>query len=148
MIALDTHFHNHVCKVEVHYVNLDDIPWTLKDPLLSLISESDLLSKGIEQRYLGTFSEDVIEEIKNVQELIGKPILDQAFIGSASEKSSSSKMISTGFSNQSAQSSSEDDIHMQIIHFGRNDALDEFIQVLQLLLKESREPIRPHMNIL
>jgi len=37
---------------------------------------------------------------------------------------------------------------MQIIHFGKNEALDDFMQVLQMLLKESNEPIRPHMNIM
>lgn len=42
----------------------------------------------------------------------------------------------------------EDDVHACIIHPGVNIGLDEFIEVLQLLLKESREPLRPQMNIL
>ena len=36
----------------------------------------------------------------------------------------------------------EDDLHMHIIHSGSNEEVDDFVQVLQLLLKESREPIR------
>jgi len=42
----------------------------------------------------------------------------------------------------------EDDLHMHIIHAGSNEDVDDFIQVLQLLLKESREPIRTQFNIL
>jgi len=42
----------------------------------------------------------------------------------------------------------EEDLHIQIIHEGTNPQVDDFIQVLQLLLKESREPIRAQMNIM
>lgn len=48
VVGLDTHFHDYLTRVEVSYVNLNEIPWMKKDPLVSLISESDLLSKGIE----------------------------------------------------------------------------------------------------
>ena len=35
-----------------------------------------------------------------------------------------------------------EDIHLQIIHAEQNEGLEDLIKVLQLMLKESREPIR------
>ena len=70
---------------------------------------------------------------------------------SASASSSTTTMISTtGLpnSNLGMPEIDEDDLHMQIIHAGNNELLDDFIQVLQLLLKESREPVSAQMNIM
>lgn len=57
-------------------------------------------------------------------------------------------MINTGGTSQIPSSATDGDIHTQIIHSGQNQPLDDLIQVLQLLLGESREPIRNQMNIM
>lgn len=43
---------------------------------MSLISESDLLSKGLEQRYMNIFSKEALDEIKSVQSTARKEIID------------------------------------------------------------------------
>ena len=48
IVGLDCHFGNYLERAEVHYVNLDEVNYDQENPLLTLISESDLLSKGIE----------------------------------------------------------------------------------------------------
>jgi hypothetical protein len=85
-----------------------------------------------------------------LQDLIGKPILEQTSLDSTTLSIPSSKIIDTNndFSNDTVKKLIDNDIHMQIIHFGKNEALDEFIQILQMLLQESSEPIRPHLNIM
>ena len=124
-----------------------------QDPLITLISESDLLSKGLEQCHMGIFSQPVLQEIKAVQEIIGKPILDSKIdttdgAASSSTSTTATTMINTGGLGMPPAIEDNDDLHMQIIHEGSNELLDDFIQVLQLLLKESREPVRAQMNIM
>lgn len=73
------------------------------------------------------------------------PILDKAVLPEVAvdTPNSSSTMISTtGFPNQTMFSPDSEDIHLQIIHPEQNEGLEDFIKVLQLMLKESREPIR------
>ena len=117
------------------------------NPLFTLMSESELLAKGLEQKHMGIFSKDVLDEIKAVQQIVGKPILDDisSNLQSKDAPSSNLTMISTtGVPNQiMANPEDDEDLNMQIIHAERNQYLDEFIQVLQLLLKESRESIKP-----
>lgn len=48
VVGLDCHFGSYLERTEVHYVNLEEVNYAIENPLLSLISESDLLSKGIE----------------------------------------------------------------------------------------------------
>ena len=75
-IGMDLRFHHRLTRTDVYYIDLSDVPMTEQDPLITLISESDLLSKGLEQNQMGIFSKSVLQEIKTVQEIIGKPILD------------------------------------------------------------------------
>ena len=74
------------------------------------------------------------------------PILDKAILPEAVAETpnSASTMISTtGFPNQTMFNPDSEDIHLQIIHAAeQNEWLEDFIKVLQLMLKESREPIR------
>ena len=42
----------------------------------------------------------------------------------------------------------DEDVLVQLITGGQNEILDEFVQVLQLLLRESKEPIRTQLNIM
>lgn len=132
--------HDYLTRLDVYYVDLDEI--CPENPLITLIDESDLLSKGIEKKYMGVLSQDILAKMETVPGAIEKP------------SSAASTMISTtGRSNLSlpsamSQQDDEDDLHMQIIHAGRNELLDDFIQILQLLLKESREMVRAQMNIM
>lgn len=59
-IGMDTHWHHSLCRTEVYYINLDEVPFIVQDPLITLISESDLLSKGLEPKHMGVFSEKVL----------------------------------------------------------------------------------------
>ena len=59
-------FHHHLTWLEVHYVNLNEVDNKQQDPIVSLISESDLLAKGIEQSYMNFFSQKAIDEIKTI----------------------------------------------------------------------------------
>lgn len=119
-------------------------------PLFTLMSESELLAQGLEQKHMGIFSQSVLDEIKVVQQIVGRPILDEKTFNSTPKSEDDSSppdltMISTtGTPNQITVDPIDDEnLDMQIIHAGRNQYLDEFIQVLQLLLKESRESIKP-----
>ena len=111
------HFHHSLARMEVHYVNLDEVPCKQTDPLVSLISESDLLSKGIEPKHMGIFSEKVIDEIRVVQEAIGKPILDGS-ISTAPSSNGTTMISTTDIPNLTQGSDCGDDLHMQIIHSG------------------------------
>ena len=75
-------FHHYLTWLEVHYVNLDEVDNKQQDPIVSLISESDLLAKGIEQSYMKFFSQKTIDEIKTIQALTGKNIFDPALASS------------------------------------------------------------------
>ena len=96
---------------------------------------------------MNIFSEKVIDEIRVVQDTIGKPILDASVMNAPS--SDGTTMISTtDIPNKNlVDADCGSDLHMQIIHSGENEFLDDFIEVLQLLLKESREPIRTQLFI-
>ena len=92
-----------------------------QDPLITLISESDLLSKGLEQCHMGIFSQPVLQEIKAVQEIIGKPILDSKIdttdgAASSSTSTTATTMINTGGLGMPPAIEDNDDLHMQIIH--------------------------------
>ena len=56
MVGFDTHWGNYLERTEVFYVNLNEVPYVEEDPLVSLMSESDLLSQGLEQKHMGAFS--------------------------------------------------------------------------------------------
>ena len=83
---------------------------------------------------MGIFSESVLEEIKALQQIVGRPILDEQTLNQKSEEVPSSDptmIITTGVPNQTMSNSDfDEDLSMQIIHADRNQHLDEFIKVL------------------
>ena len=56
MIGFNLRFDDYLNRTEVFYVNLNEVPYVEQDPLVSLMSESDLLSQGLEQKHMGAFS--------------------------------------------------------------------------------------------
>ena len=56
MIGFNLRFDDFLNRIEVHYVNLNEVPYVEEDPLVTLMSESDLLSQGLEQKHMGAFS--------------------------------------------------------------------------------------------
>ena len=119
IIGMDLRFHHSLTRSDVYYVDLAEVPMVQEDPLVSLISESDILSKGIEKRHMGDlFSKAVLQEIQTVQQIIGKPILDSSQLDSTSATSNSSNMINTVPA--ALANNGEEDLHLQIIHEGMN----------------------------
>ena len=55
--------------------------------------------------------------------------------------------IKLGFGSLPPTGDEQEDIHMSLIHPGSNEIVEDLVQVLQLLLKQSREPIRLNMNL-
>ena len=56
MLGFNLQFNDFLHRTEVFYVNLNEVPYVEKDPLVYLMSESDLLSQGLEQKHMGAFS--------------------------------------------------------------------------------------------
>lgn len=56
VVGFDTHFHHSLCRTEIYYVTSDDFDFFKVDPLLSLITDSDLLSKGLEDKHMNVLS--------------------------------------------------------------------------------------------
>ena len=80
--------------------------------------------------------------------ILDKAVLPEIEVKAESSDASSTMISTTGIPNQTIFSSDSEDIHLQIIHAEQNEQLEDFIKVLQLMLKESREPIRTQMNIM
>ena len=54
-------------KIDYFYVDLDEVESEHMNPLFTLMSESELLAQGLEQRHMGIFSKSALKEIKAVQ---------------------------------------------------------------------------------
>lgn len=66
-------FHHHLTKLELCYIDLNETGHNFnKDPIVTLITESELLSKGVEQSYMNVFSQAALDEIKTVQAMTSK----------------------------------------------------------------------------
>lgn len=147
VVNVDIYHHDYVTRAHVHYVSLDEFKkhkHQQGDPLVSLISESDLLSRGIEERHMRIFSKDTIDQIKRVQTIVDTQILlPEALQGAAASSSSTDglSMISTAASKLSVQPMDEEeqDLPVQLIFAGANPLVDDFIKVMQVLLGQTPE---------
>ena len=101
-------------KIDYFYVDLDEVESEHMNPLFTLMSESELLAQGLEQRHMGIFSKSALKEIKAVQQIVGRPILDEQTLNSKQKSedapSSDSTMISTtGVPNQTVFTLDDDE---------------------------------------
>lgn len=149
VVGFNSQFHHHMVKLEVCYVDLSQVQLRRsEDPLVDLLCESKLLSKGIETQHMQVFSQESLELIKAAQTRIGKQIVSSSLKSNQISDAASSASTSTMITTTARSHVDTEDLHMQLIHEGTNETMDEFVLVLQLCLKESREPIRIQLNIM
>jgi hypothetical protein len=75
LIGIQANCEDHkLCSIECHYVNLEQIR-AKKHPLIELIIDSDLLSRGVEKQFHKNFGPETIEQAQAIECSIKEKLL-------------------------------------------------------------------------
>ena len=146
LIAIEGDCDDHVKNIKCYYVDLNEVKVSTEDPLMSLIAQSDLLSRGVEKKFKSVFSKETIQHLKDFEEQYMIELLDHDALKAAEEKDGSKQaegmMIDTA-GGDDAELEEADQVIQDIITGNKdNEILITLITVLNKVVGQRNMLVR------